>query len=137
MKRGIVGALAVALLGGLLATGALADRHGGDAKGEDEVKSQISLSNTESGVYEGTVSSKKAACRKQRRVKVYHDQNKNGDDGSDYRIGRDTTNRKGDYEVIGSQAPKGDSVVAVVSSKHLRDGTHCEEAEKTIAALSG
>lgn len=137
MKRGIVGALAVALLGGLLATGALADNHHGDAKGEDDAKSQISLSNSETGVYEGTVTSKKAACRKQRKVKVYHDENENGVDRSDYRIGKDTTDKKGNYEVVGNQAPMGDAVIAVVSGKRLADGTRCEDAEEKIAALSG
>lgn len=136
MKRGIGLVVAAALAIAALATGALADHHEG-GKEDDEVKSKISLSNSEAGVYEGTVSSKKAGCRKQRRVKVYHDQNENGVDRSDYRIGKDLTDKKGNYEVNGNQAPMGDDVIAVVSGKFLPDGTHCEDDDKTIAALSG
>lgn len=137
MKMRIGLALGVVLAAGSLATGALAHDHHDGAKDEDEVKSSISLSNSEAGVYEGTVSSKRAACRKQRRVKVYHDQNENGVDRSDYRIGTDTTNKRGEYEVNGNQAPTGDDVVAIVSGKVLRDGTLCLDEDKTIAALSG
>jgi hypothetical protein len=136
MRRGIALALAAALVIGSLATGAFAAHHEG-GKDDEEVKSQISLSNTESGVYEGTVGSKRPACRKQRKVKVYHDQNENGVDRADYRIGKDTTDKKGNYEVNGNQAPAGDDVIAVVSGKLLPDGTYCLDDDKTIAALSG
>ncbi len=137
MKMRIGLALGAALAAASLATGALAHDHHDGAKDEDEVKSKISLSNSEAGVYEGTVSSKRAACRKQRGVKVYHDQNENGVDRSDYRIGKDTTDKKGNYEVNGNQAPAGDDVIAVVSGKVLADGTLCLDEDKTIAALSG
>jgi hypothetical protein len=137
MKRGIALALAAGLTAGSLATGALADHHHGGDKDEDEVKSRITLSNSEAGVYEGTVSSKRAACRKQRRVKVYHDQNENGVDRSDYRIGKDLTDKKGNYEVDGNQAPMGDDVIAIVTGKVLADGTLCLDDDKAIAALSG
>jgi len=136
MRWGIAPALTVVLAIASLATAALADHYEG-SKGNGGVKSQISLSNSEAGVYEGTVTSKEAPCRKQRRVKVYHDQNKNGLDRSDYRIGKDITDKKGNYEVNGNQAPTGDNVIAVVAGKHLRDGTLCLGDDKTIAALSG
>jgi hypothetical protein len=136
MKRGVAGFAVAVLLVGLPVAGALADHHEG-GNDEPEVKSKITLSNTESGVYEGTVSSKRPACKKQRRVKVYHDQNENGVDRSDYRIGKDTTDKRGNYEVNGNQAPMGDDVVAVVAGRYLGDGTLCLDDDKTIAALSG
>lgn len=137
MKRGIAGMVVAGLLAGLAAAGALANHHVSDGKGDDEVKSRITLSNSESGVYEGTVSSKRPGCKKQRRVKVYHDQNENGVDRSDYRIGKDLTDKKGNYEVDGNQAPMGDDVIAVVTGKLLPDGTLCLDDDKTIGALSG
>ena len=129
MKRGTI-ALAVGLTAALLAGAALADQ-------APRVPSTLTLSNGEPTIYEGAVGSKRSACKKRRAVKVFHDQNRNGVDGSDYLIGTDTTDKKGEYEVEGNQAPMGDQIIAQVKRRKLGDGTVCLTKEKSAIALAG
>lgn len=127
MNRGIVVALAVGLMAGLLATGAVAV--------EDEyVKSKLTLENTEPNTYEGSVESRLAACEKRRYVDVFHDKNKNGIDRTDYFIGEARTNKKGDYVVTGSQAPVGDQIIARVEGRKLDSGMRC--GSKVVKAIA-
>jgi hypothetical protein len=126
MKRGLAVVLAIGLLGGLLAGGALAKK----------LSTSISLVNAEAGVYKGKVTSAKAACEKGRKVTVYHDENDNGLDPSDYRIGSDRTGKSGAYTVQGNQAPAGDTIIATVKRKKLKAGV-CKEKEVDAVALSG
>ena len=90
--------------------------------------SSLTLTNSKPGVYTGTVSSGNDKCEPNRKVIVRHDQNRNGYDRSDYKIGTDRTDAKGDYEVLGNQAPRGDAIAAKVAKKTLADGTVCKKA---------
>jgi hypothetical protein len=96
----------------------------------------ISLENGSPGVYEGSVRSKKAACETGRKVTVFHDENDNGLDKSDFRIGSDTTDSGGNYVVRGNQAPAGDTIIATVGIKKRKTGV-CKEKEVDAIALSG
>jgi hypothetical protein len=129
MKNGIAVVAIVGLLAGLLAAqaGARVIRE----------PSRLSLRNVESTIYDGFVESNRAACERRRTVVVFHDQNRNGVDKSDYRIGSGKTDREGDYEVEGSQAPKGDRIVAQLKQRTLADGTVCLAKERAAVALPG
>ena len=129
MRIGIVSALAVALTTVVAVGGAFGE-------GSNVAGGRLTLQNPEFGVYEGNLESEKAGCEKRRRVTVYHDQNENGYDPSDYRIGSDKTNRKGDYEVNGDQAPAGDRIVARVIHRTLASGTLCLGEEKKAVATA-
>lgn len=129
MKRGIAVALAASMAAALFAIAALA--------AQTRVPSTLTLSNGEPSIYEGAVGSKRAACKKRRAVKVFHDENRNGADSSDYLIGTDTTDKKGEYEVEGNQAPMGDQIVALVKMRKLGDGTKCLAKEASAIALAG
>jgi hypothetical protein len=129
MKRGIAVALAASMAAALFAIGALAAR--------TEVSSAITLSNGEPTIYEGSVQSSRRACERRRRVKIFHDQNRNGVDPSDYPIGIDKTDKMGNYEVEGSQAPMGDRIVAQLKQRTLPDGTVCLSKERAAVALAG
>jgi hypothetical protein len=128
MRIGIVVALAATLAAVVAVGGAFGEGNVGGGR--------LTLHNPEYGVYEGNLESEKAGCEKRRRVHVYHDQNKNGYDPSDYHIGSDKTNRKGDYEVNGNQAPAGDQIVARVGPRTLAGGTHCLGEEKKAVATA-
>jgi hypothetical protein len=130
MKRGIAAALALALLAGTVATAELSAR-------VIRVPSSLTLHNRESEIYDGAVESNEEACERGRTVRVFHDKNRNGVDGRDYRIGKDRTDRHGEYEVEGSQAPMGDRIIAVVGQRTLADGTVCLAKERKSIALSG
>jgi hypothetical protein len=90
MRRGIVVALCVGLVAGFVAGSALAGA---------KLNTTLTLENSTPSLYEGLLSSKRLACESNRRVGVFHDENDNGLDPSDYKIGSDTSNRKGEYEV--------------------------------------
>jgi hypothetical protein len=129
--KSVVGILAVALAGaGVLAAIAV-------GKGVDEISTSVTLSNPSTGLYKGVVKSKKKKCRAGRRVTILHDQNGNGADRSDFTIGKDTTNKAGQYEVSGNQAPPGDAVLAIVGVKELSGDSFCKGATKSARALSG
>ena len=122
MKRSHAVILAVLLAAGALATIAFA------------AASSVSLKNPSYGVYKGKVSSGNDKCEANRKVTVRHDQNRNGYDRSDYKIGTDNTNGKGEYAVTGNQAPAGDQIAARVKKRTLGDGTVCKKATKTATA---
>jgi len=129
MQRGIAVVMAVGLVAGLFASGLV-------AKTAQE-PSKLTLRNSEPEIYEGFVEADRASCERRRKVAVFHDQNRNGVDKSDYRIGSDKTDREGEYEVEGNQAPMGDRIVAQITRKTLRDGTVCLAKEKGAVALGG
>ena len=99
------------------------------------VGSKITLSNGIPGDYEGAVSSKKEGCVKGRSVSVYHDQNKNGVDQSDFKIGTSRTDKDGEYLIQGNQAPEGDTIIAVAKSRKLGKRHSCRKAQKSEKAL--
>ena len=97
--------------------------------------SSVSLTNPDPGVYQGNVSSGNDKCEPNRKVIVRHDEDRDGYDRSDYKIGSDTTNGKGAYEVRGNQAPRGDQIAAKVTKKELANGTVCKK--DTTTAIAG
>jgi hypothetical protein len=127
-----IAALAIGLVAVLSAAVALADK-GNDGK----EPSKISLFNPGTGVYGGAVDSDDEACERKRTVKVFHDQNRNGIDKTDYEIGDDRTDREGEYEVVGNQAPAGDKIVARVEKRKLKDGTVCLPKDRSAIAGGG
>ena len=129
MGKASVAALAIGLAVALSATVALGKM--GDGPKEP---SKISLYNVRDGHYEGAVDSEDEACERKRTVRVFHDQNKNGIDPSDYEIGDDRTDREGEYEVVGNQAPPGDTIIARVERRKLIDGTVCLPKQKASIA---
>jgi hypothetical protein len=52
-------------------------------------------------------------------------------------MGSDKTDKEGEYEVEGNQAPAGDRIVALAKEKTLADGTVCLAREKKAIALAG
>jgi hypothetical protein len=130
MKRGIVVALCIVLVGGIIAGGAI-------ARAGKRITTALTLRNAEPSAYEGEVRSKKRVCEGLRKVRVYHDENDNGIDSSDYLIGSDKTNLAGEYDVHGNQAPPGDTIIAYASRRKLRSGTVCKAGEVSAIALSG
>jgi len=128
MKKGIAVSAAVGLICGLFAT-ELAARTAHEP-------ALLYLRNVKVGVYEGYVESDPLPCEARRLVTVFHDQNRNGVDKSDYRIGSDKTDKNGEYEVEGNQAPLGDRIVAQVKRKILADGTVCLAKQKGATALA-
>jgi hypothetical protein len=132
MTRAIAAALALSLTAvGALAAVAVADR-------VEEISTSVTLSNPEAGIYEGVVKSKKKVCKRERKVTVIHDEDADGQaDKSDFRIGKDTTNKAGEYEVRGNQAPPGDDILAIVGVKELSGHSFCKGAFRSATALSG
>lgn len=129
MKKGIAVVVSVGLVAGLFATELAARTEHDPAK--------LTLRNAKEGLYEGYVETDNLACESRRPVTVFHDQNRNGVDKSDYRIGSDKTDKYGEYEVEGNQAPKGDRIVAQVKRKTLVDGTVCLAKQRGATALAG
>jgi len=68
--------------------------------------------------YGGKVRSKRKACRKDRRVRVYHEIK-----GPDPVIGGGKTRPGGNWEIHGSAPPDGDLVYAIVARKVLRSAS--------------
>jgi hypothetical protein len=130
MGKGAVVALCAVLIGGTIAAAASAGVESGK-----RLNTTLTLENSLPGQYEGLLSSKRAACEASRRVAVFHDENDNGLDPSDYRIGSDKSNANGEYEVHGNQAPAGDTIIAKVSRKKLKDGTVCKGKKVDAIAL--
>jgi hypothetical protein len=125
-KLVLIGVAALAFAGSFAATAVA-------GKG---VKTKVTLENTELGVYEGVVSSKKDACVENRRLSVWHDTNGNGEvdgDPPDFEIGAAETNDIGEYRVIGNQAPAGDNIIVVVK-KAKRGGFKCRGATEVAKA---
>jgi hypothetical protein len=105
-----------------------------DSGDDSKEPSKLKLFNVEDGVYVGAVDSDDEACEVRRTVRVFHDQNRNGIDKTDYEIGDDRTDREGEYEVIGNQAPAGDRIIARVVKRKLSDGTICLPKDKWAIA---
>ena len=122
MKRSHAVMLAVLLAAGALATIALA------------ASSSLTLSNPAFGVYKGKVRSGEDRCEVNRNVTVRHDEDRDGYDRHDFKIGTDKTNGRGVYQVTGNQAPAGDQIAAKVGRKTLGDGTRCKKATATATA---
>jgi hypothetical protein len=101
----------------------------------DRAPSRIILTNPEPGVFRGRVESKNARCEPRRTVVVYHDDDANGIDQGDYEIGTDRTNEVGRYEVVGSQPPEGDPVIARVARRKL-GSLVCRGDVATVRALA-
>ncbi|HEY7257374.1 MAG TPA: hypothetical protein VH476_11915 [Solirubrobacterales bacterium] len=103
-----------------------------------EVPTSITFSNPESGVYTGSVTSKRAACRKGRRVTILEDRNDNGrSDGADRTLAKATSGQSGAYTATGSQAPKGARILVAVADKILGRASFCRSFIETAAARSG
>jgi hypothetical protein len=132
MRRALTAALAVALLASLFAGATEAKKR----KRGPKVASDVTVVNRMSGFYEGKVRSSVDACESRRVVVVYHDENDNGLDQGDFRIGEGTTTKSGSYVVRGNQAPRGDTVIVLLISRKLPSGTRCKGAEDDTAALS-
>ena len=98
-------------------------------------KTTVTLKNPEFGTYTGKANSPSGPCERNRKVTVRHDQDRDGYDRRDYRIGTDRTNRKGAYTVTGNQAPAGDQIAAKVGKRTLDDGTVCKA--DTVTAPAG
>jgi hypothetical protein len=130
MSKGVLAACAVTAAAGLLAASAVGDQGGA-------IETKVSLENSQPGLYDGEVQSTKPACRTRRTVRVYHDQNRNGVDTTDYLIGTDQTDKRGEYGLDGSQAPRGDQIIALATRKKLSDGTRCLSDSVKAVALSG
>jgi hypothetical protein len=125
MKKAIVLALALMLVFAGVAV-AKKKRHA----------TSLTLKNTQSTVYEGVAQSKRPACESRRTVTVFHDENRNGLDGADYRIGSDTTSNNGAYRVVGNQAPPGDTIIALVARRTLPSGAICKGSVVSATALT-
>jgi hypothetical protein len=106
--------------------------------GVDEISTSVSLFNPSPGLYTGVVKSKKKACKKGRDVTILHDENGNGKaDKGEYKIGKTTSRKSGQYEVRGNQAPAGDLVLAIVGVKELSGKSFCKGAFKSAKASAG
>ena len=115
-------------LAGALALSALAM-----AGSKPEIDATVKITNPATGTYQGKVKPEKRKRCQKRNVTVYHDENENGADDSDYVIGSTKSDRKGKWTVHGNQAPAGDTVVAVAEEKETSRQI-CTEAEgETIA----
>jgi len=100
-------------------------------------KTNITLKNPQFGVYTGKATSSDNACKRKRKVTVRHDQDGDGYDRRDFKIGTDRTNRRGVYRVNGNQAPTGDQIAAKVAKRTLDDGTVCRADTATAPAGAG
>jgi hypothetical protein len=125
MKRGLAVLIAVGLAA-LLAAGAIAAK-------KPRISTSVSLANRAPGLYTGRVSAPKFACRYQRVVRVFHDEDDNGLDDEDYEIGSSVTLISGFYSVRGAQAPAGDTIVAAVQRKSKKRFI-CKAAEQPAVA---
>ena len=137
-RRGSVRILCVALLGclltaGLVATPAVAK------KGKTAVDLEVESDGT-TYTYKVTVSSNKARCEKNRKVTVYHDQNKNQQyDAGEYIIGTGRTNEAG-ILIFDSTAfpPVGDGLgVIVKKNKKCKAGEFWAEVQATDPERTG
>ena len=119
-------ALVLALVGAM-ALGALATTATGS---KPHIGADVSIENTAVGSYSGKVKGDKPKkCQKRRSVTVIHDDDNNGVDDDDFRIGTARTDRKGKYSLTGEeQAPKGDAVIAQVEKK-TTSRQICDETE--------
>lgn len=70
----------------------------------------------------GNVNSSKRACKKNRRVRVYHDVDPPGPSAGDFLLGETVTNRRGRWSLSSTFLP--DKVYAQVS-RATRSGTRC------------
>jgi hypothetical protein len=101
------------------------------------VPTTATFSNPESGVYEGEVRSKRAACRKGRRVSVVDDRNRNSrSDHADRILVKVFSGNDGAYRAKGSQAARGDRLLLVVGVKVLSRTAFCRPFIKNVAPLS-
>jgi hypothetical protein len=101
----------------------------------DSVKSKVTVSNAIEGQYIGEVTSEDPKCLK-RKIYVFHDENNNGVDDSDFEIGRTKTSSDGGYLMTGKpQAPSGDHVIAV-ATKRKKGSVVCKRTEGDTTALS-
>ncbi|HEY1355928.1 MAG TPA: hypothetical protein VGF09_06400 [Solirubrobacterales bacterium] len=123
--------LGVALLGvALLAASALAEK-------VTEVPTSVTFSNPESGVYTGTVNSKRAACRDVRRVTILDDRNRNGrSDGADRTLAKTFSGNTGVYTARGDQARRGDQLLIIVGDKILGRAAFCRSFIRIVAPQS-
>jgi hypothetical protein len=123
----------IATLSALMGLAALAQAGGNSGV-------SVELENNSVGVYEGSLDAEKnSRCNGGRRVVVYHDEDDDGVDSSDFKIGSATSKRSGDFRVEGPQAPPGDTVIAVAKRKKLGHRKHkvtCFEGEGSTKALS-
>ena len=91
----------------------------------------LSLTNPAAGEYAGKVSGVAGKCKRGRNVTVRHDEDEDGYDNGDFKIGSDRTNRRGRYEVTGPQAPPGDQIAAKAARKR---SANCRALETTATA---
>lgn len=77
----------------------------------------LTLANPAPTQYKGKVANTSRKCKKRRNVTVRHDEDEDGYDRGDFKIGSDRTNRRGRYEVNGPQAPPGDQIAAKAKPK--------------------
>ena len=126
------------LLAFLAAAVVLAGIAGGAwAAGKIKADSKVTLHNQVAGVYFGKVSSEVPDCKPKRNVTVWHDEDADGVDEDDFKIGSDKTDRKGKWEVRGNQAPAGDRIIAEVLEEKVDHGLLCHDDTDTSRALRG
>ena len=124
MRRSLMIITGVVCSGALAAT-ALAEK----------APTQVTLFNpTLDGRYYGEVLSDRGKCQKRREVRIYHDENGNGLDPSDYHIGDTKSDGDGKYELQDAdQAPEGDRIIALVP-KRKKGSLTCKKGSYTAVA---